>query len=74
MSTSTSGSALRTYGDRRAIARFLAVSPEPLAAALQAARSTSVGRWRKDLSADQVADVEEEAGALLAELGYLRSS
>jgi hypothetical protein len=57
-----------------AIARFLAVSPEPLAAALQAARSTSVGRWRNDLSPEQVADVEEEAGALLAELGYLRSS
>jgi hypothetical protein len=57
-----------------AVARFLAVSPEPLAAAFQAARSTSVGRWQNDLSADQVADVEEEAGALLAELGYLRSS
>jgi hypothetical protein len=29
-----------------------------------------VGRWRRDLTAEQVADVEAEAGALLAELGY----
>ena len=32
---------------------------------------SSVGRWRRDLAAEQVADVEAEAGALLAELGYL---
>jgi hypothetical protein len=30
----------------------------------------SVGRWRRDLTAEQVADVEREAGALLRELGY----
>ena len=57
-----------------AVARFLAVPPDPLAAAFQAAHSTSVGRWQSELSADQVADVEDEAGALLTELGYLRSS
>ena len=56
------------------VARFLAVPPDPLAAAFQAAHSTSVGRWQSDLSADQIADVEDEAGALLTELGYLRSS
>ena len=56
------------------VARFLAVPPDPLAAAFQAAHSTSVGRWQTDLSADQIADVEDEAGALLTELGYLRSS
>ena len=31
----------------------------------------SVGRWRKDLTPEQLADVEAEAGALLAELGYI---
>jgi hypothetical protein len=33
-------------------------------------QSRSVGRWRRDLSPEQVADVEHEAGALLLELGY----
>jgi hypothetical protein len=30
----------------------------------------SVGRWRDELSPEQLADVEAEAGGLLAELGY----
>jgi hypothetical protein len=30
----------------------------------------SVGRWRRDLTAEQLADVEAEAGPLLRELGY----
>jgi hypothetical protein len=30
-----------------------------------------VGRWRRDLTAEQISDVEREAGALLHELGYL---
>jgi hypothetical protein len=29
-----------------------------------------VGRWRQDLTGEQLADVEAEAGELLAELGY----
>ena len=33
-------------------------------------RDTSIGRWRKELTPEQVADVEAEAGPLLAELGY----
>ena len=33
----------------------------------------SVGRWRDELTAEQVADVEREAGALLRELGYSES-
>jgi hypothetical protein len=32
-----------------------------------------VGRWERDLSPDDLAEVEGEAGKLLAELGYLRS-
>jgi hypothetical protein len=34
----------------------------------------SVGRWRSDLDAAQLADVEAEAGALLRELGYVDGS
>jgi hypothetical protein len=30
----------------------------------------SIGRWRRDLTSEQVADVEREAGPLLRELGY----
>jgi hypothetical protein len=30
----------------------------------------SLGRWRRDLSPEQLRDVEAEAGELLAELGY----
>ena len=30
----------------------------------------SIGRYRRDLSDEQLADVEREAGPLLAELGY----
>jgi hypothetical protein len=29
-----------------------------------------VGRYRRDLTAEQLADVEDEAGELLRELGY----
>jgi hypothetical protein len=43
----------------------------PLLAALRRAHAGSVGRYRTDLSADQLADVEAEAGDLLRELGYL---
>jgi len=38
--------------------------------ALLPARPESVGRYRRDLTPEQLADVEAEAGALLAELGY----
>jgi hypothetical protein len=52
------------------IAVRLETDPEPLAEALAAVHSRSVGRWRRDLTAEQVADVEGEAGTLLRELGY----
>jgi hypothetical protein len=42
----------------------------PLLAALRRAHAGSVGRYRSDLDADQLADVEAEAGELLRELGY----
>jgi len=52
------------------IAARLETDPEPLAEALAAVHSRSVGRWRRDLTAAQVADVEGEAGTLLRELAY----
>jgi hypothetical protein len=52
------------------IAARLETDPEPLAEALAAMHGRSVGRWRHDLTAEQVADAEREAGALLRALGY----
>jgi hypothetical protein len=52
------------------IAATLGTDPKPLAEALAAVHSRSVGRWRRDLTAEQVEDVEREAGPLLRELGY----
>ena len=53
------------------LAHHLDVPVEPLAAALGRAHASSVGRFRTDLSAEQLTDVEEEAGELLRELGYM---
>ena len=33
-------------------------------------RDSSIGRWQKELTPEQLADVEAEAGSLLADLGY----
>jgi hypothetical protein len=52
------------------VAAALAGDVDALAAAFERAHDTSLGRWRRDLTADQVRDVEDEAGELLAELGY----
>jgi hypothetical protein len=56
------------------LAPHLDVSAEPLGASLARAHASSVGRYRTDLSAEQLADVEEEAGPLLRELGYVSSA
>jgi hypothetical protein len=53
-----------------ALGGYLDVPAQPLAAALGGAHAASVGRYRTDLDAAQLADVEEEAGNLLRELGY----
>lgn len=53
------------------VAPELGIDPARFGAALAKAHSDSVGRWRRELSEEQVADVEREAGALLRELGYL---
>ncbi len=52
------------------LAGFLAANVASTHKALDSFRDSSIGRWRRELSAEQVADVEAEAGSLLAELGY----
>ena len=53
------------------LAPQLATPVEPLAEALTRAHGSSVGRYAKDLDAEQLAEVEAEAGPLLRELGYV---
>jgi hypothetical protein len=61
-------------GDRAAAAAavgaHLGVAPGVVLQAIRSGHDRSVGRWRTDLSPEQVADVEREAGPLLSELGY----
>jgi hypothetical protein len=52
------------------VAERLGVEPDGVTAAFAAAHDTSAGRWRRDLTAEQLADVEREAGDALAASGY----
>jgi hypothetical protein len=52
------------------IAEHLGVEPGPLAASFSRFHDRSIGRYARDLSAEQLADVERVAGPLLRELGY----
>src|SRR5438132_8355263 len=52
------------------LAGRLETDPAPLAEALGAVHNRSIGRWRQDLTPQQIEDVEREAGGLLRELGY----
>ncbi|HSI97881.1 MAG TPA: sulfotransferase [Gaiellaceae bacterium] len=65
----------RMTDDPESVARDLAAqldaSELPLAAALGRVHRKSVGRYRHDLDDDQLADVLEEAGDLLRDLGYV---
>jgi hypothetical protein len=54
------------------LASYLGAPEDALAAVLGRAHGTSVGRHRRDLDEQQLADVLDEAGELLRELGYLR--
>jgi hypothetical protein len=56
------------------LAKYLGSSPEPLVAALGSAHGRSIGRYERELTDEQLADVEEEAGQLLRELGYVSSA
>jgi hypothetical protein len=51
------------------LASALELDPVRLAAALSRAHTRSIGNFRR-LSAEELADVEREAGPLLRELGY----
>ena len=53
------------------LAPQLAAPVESLAEALARAHGSSIGRYEKDLDAEQLAEVEAEAGPLLRELGYV---
>jgi hypothetical protein len=53
------------------LGRVLGVGERELETALATAHASSVGRWRRDLTPEQIADVEAEAAALLVDLGYL---
>jgi hypothetical protein len=52
------------------VAARLEVDPELVTTAFARAHDTSVGRWRRDLTPEQLADVEREAKDVLAGLGY----
>jgi len=52
------------------IARHLGADAAPLEATLSRFTDRSIGRFRRDLSPEQLADVEGVAGPLLRELGY----
>jgi hypothetical protein len=56
------------------IAAHTGLQRNELLAALGRVHDRSVGRWRSDLDAAQLADVDAEAGALLRELGYADGS
>ncbi len=56
------------------LGRFLDAPIDPLTTALGGAHADSVGRYRTDLSEEQLADVLAESGDLLRELGYLSAS
>jgi Sulfotransferase family len=54
-----------------ALARHLGAPAAVLRDRLDAAHDRSIGRWRRDLTREQLTDVEREAGELLQELGYV---
>jgi hypothetical protein len=52
------------------VAEALGVDSGLVAERFAQVHDRSAGRWRRDLAADELADVEREAGATLAALGY----
>ncbi|MBA3717532.1 MAG: sulfotransferase [Actinobacteria bacterium] len=57
-------------GSHDAVAAHLGVPDGQVRDVLAAAHTESIARFREDLTAEQLADVEREAGPLLRELGY----
>jgi hypothetical protein len=58
-------------GAAAALADHLGVDREPLVGGLRRFHDRSIGRFRRDLTPEQLADVEREVGDLLEALGYL---
>ena len=58
----------------RPVAAALGVDPELVAERFAQVHDRSMGRWRRGLSPDQLADVEREAGDALVAAGYALSS
>jgi Sulfotransferase family len=56
------------------VAATIGVEPGLVEGAFARVHDRSAGRWRRDLSEEQLADVEREAGAVLVALGYELSS
>ena len=52
------------------LSRTIGVPVEAMITALGSAHTSSVGRWQRDLTPEQLADVDAEAGGLLTTLGY----
>ncbi|MGH2977425.1 MAG: sulfotransferase family protein [Gaiellaceae bacterium] len=59
---------LASAADR--LAEFLGANLASTHRALDRFRDSSIGRWRRDLTPEQLADVDAEAGHLLRELGH----
>lgn len=59
---------LASVADR--LSEFLGANVASTHRALDSFRDSSIGRWRRDLTPEQIVDVEAEAGPLLRELGY----
>lgn len=58
----------------RPVAERLGVQVDAVAAVLGRAHDRSLGRWQRDLTDEQLADVEREAGTTLTEHGYAVSA
>jgi hypothetical protein len=54
----------------RQLANYVDIPVEPLSAALAETHDAAIGRYRRDLTGELLAEVEAEAGDLLRELGY----
>ena len=57
-----------------ALAAYLDADPDSLSRALADVHATSVARWQRDLTPEQLEDVLSEAGELLVDLGYVNSA
>jgi hypothetical protein len=60
----------KVAGEADRLAEFLGANVTSTHRALDRFRDSSIGRWQGDLTPEQLADVEAEAGELLRELGY----